>query len=295
MSGELTRRRWIEMAIAAMAAAGLAKAAMAEEAATPAPAKAGRWPFYAMDTGLGGPDVPTIEAKVKLLAKLGYTGVDAGLNHPQLPKWLEELDKHNLQLWAVYTTPSLDDPLDARLAESIKLMKGRKTRIEMAIGSKTLKPSDPQGDAKATEMLRRASDMAADTGPVVSVYPHRGSWTERVEDGLRLARLVSRKNVGTNFNLVHYRWVKPNPPLEPLLAEALPHLMTVTINGLAGDKIVSLDQGDYDLAAFLATLKKVGYAGPVGLQAWSVQGLSEEHLGRSMGKWRELMAKLDQA
>jgi len=294
MSGELTRREWMEMTVAAIAAAGLAKGVLAEEAA-PAPAKAGRWPFYAMDTGLGGPDVPTIEAKVSLLATLGYAGVDCGLNHQTLPKWLEELDKHNLQLWAVYITPDLDAPPDPRLADSIKLMKGRKTRLEMAIGSKTLKPSDAAGDAKAAEMLRRASDMAADTGPVISVYPHRGSWTERVEDGLRLAKLVSRKNVGTNFNLVHYKWVKPNLPLEPLLTEALPHLMTVTINGLAGDKIVSLDQGDYDLAAFLATLKKVGYAGPVGLQAWSVPGPSEEHLGRSMAKWRELMTKLDQA
>jgi hypothetical protein len=33
----------------------------------------------------------------------------------------------------------------------------------------------------------------------------------------------------------------------------------------------------------------------VGLQAWSVPGPSEEHLGRSMAKWRELMTKLDQA
>jgi sugar phosphate isomerase/epimerase len=292
MSDELTRREWMELAaVAAGAMAGLAKGALAEDAASPA-AKAPPWPFYAMDTGLGGADVPTIEAKVKLLAKLGYAGVDCGLNHQQLPKWLEELDKNNLQLWAVYTSPQLEDPVDPGLAGSIKLMKGRKTRVELAIRSKGLKRSDTAGDEKGVELLKRVSDLCADTGPVVSVYPHTGFWTERVEDGVRLARRVDRRNVGANFNLVHYKWVKPNPPLEPLLADALANLMLVTINGLAGDKIVSLDQGDYDLAAFLATLRKVGYAGPVGLQGYGVPGPSEEHLGRSMATWRELTKKM---
>jgi sugar phosphate isomerase/epimerase len=293
MFDELTRREWMEMAVAAMGAvAGLAKWALAEEAAPAVPAKAPPWPFYAMDTGLGGPDVPAIEAKVKLLAKLGYTGVDYSLNHQQLPKWIEELDKNNLQLWAVYTSPLLEDPMDPGLAGSIRLMKGRKTRVELAIRSKGLKRSDPAGDQMGVDLLKRVSDLCADAGPVASVYPHTGFWTERVEDGVRLARLVDRKNVGANFNLVHYKWVKPNPPLEPLLKDALPHLMTVTINGLAGDKIVSLDQGDYDLAAFLATLRKVGYTGPVGLQGYGVPGPSEEHLGRSMTTWRELTKKV---
>ncbi|NBS91905.1 hypothetical protein EBS67_18225, partial [bacterium] len=35
---------------------------------------ASRYPFYAMDTGLRGPDVPSLEKKVALLAKLGFAG-----------------------------------------------------------------------------------------------------------------------------------------------------------------------------------------------------------------------------
>jgi sugar phosphate isomerase/epimerase len=319
MSGELTRREWLGAAMAGLASGGLGRLAAAGGAAAGAEAgaeKAGPaggavagaearadagaakvppFVFYAMDTGLAGPDVPAIEAKVKLAARLGYAGIDFGFNRQQLPRMLEELDKAGLALWGLYTSPAIEDPLDAALADAFKLLKGRKTRVELAMRSKSLKPSDPQGDPKAADLLRRASDAAADTGPVISVYPHTGCWAERVEDGLRLARQVGRKNVGANFNLVHYKWVKPNPPLEPLLREALPHLATVTINGLAGDKIVSLDRGDYDLLALLTTLKKVGYAGPVGLQAWSVPGPSEEHLSRSMNKWKELMKKLQEA
>jgi sugar phosphate isomerase/epimerase len=244
-----------------------------------------------MDTGLRGPDVPTIEAQVALVKKLGYTGVDFGLGG-QLPRQLEQLGQHGLQLWAVYVSPSLEGGLPAGLEESIKLMKGRPTRIELAIGSKEFKCSDPAGDAKAVEMLKRASDMAADTGPVISVYPHRGSWTERVDDGIRLAKQVGRKNVGANFNLVHWKWLPQTKSLEALLAEALPHLMTVTINGMAGNTIVPLDEGDYDVTEFMATVKKVGYRGPVGFQGYGIKGNSEDILSRTMKKWREIMAKI---
>ena len=41
-----------------------------------------------------------------------------------------------------------------------------------------------QGESFGTiEAVKAVSDLCADTGPVVSVYPHRGNWTERVEDG----------------------------------------------------------------------------------------------------------------
>jgi sugar phosphate isomerase/epimerase len=278
--------------VTAAGAAGLGRLASAAETTQATAAKdATPFPFYAMDTALRGPDVPTIEAQVSLLKKLGYTGADFGLGD-QLPKQLEQLGQHGLQLWAVYLTPSLEAGLPASLEESIKLMKGRPTRIELAIGSKQVKCSDPAGDAKAVEMLKRASDMAADTGPVISVYPHRNSWTERVDDGVRLAKLVGRKNVGTNFNLVHWKWLPQTKSLEALLTEALPHLMTVTINGMAGDKIVPLDEGDYDVTEFMATVKKVGYRGPVGFQGYSIKGNSEEILSRTMKKWREIMAKI---
>ena len=261
----------------------------AEESA-PA-AKPPRFRFYAMDTGLGGPDVPKMEDKVALLKKLGYVGIDYWMNPKTLPQMLDLLDKQGLELCAVYTTPTLGWKPDATFTDAVKLMKGRATRIETAIGGGTLKPSDPAGDAQAIEMLKGLSDLCGDSGPVVSVYPHRGNWTERVEDGVRLAKAVGRKNVGTNFNVVHWQWVKPAKPAEELLTEALPYLKTVTINGLkgAGQQIVPLDEGDFDLTAFMTTLKKVGYSGIVGLQGYGVGGPSETHLGKSMGKWKEIM------
>ncbi|MCY3018990.1 MAG: TIM barrel protein [Planctomycetota bacterium] len=288
MNSRFTRRGFMGMSSAAMLG-GLARTGQGEELA---PAKKAPWPFYAFDNGLGG--VPTPEAKCKLLKDLGYEGIEY---HPgDLPRMLEQLDKHGLKLFSIYTTPSLEDPIP-KWGDWIKLLKGRDTRIEMGITRKSVKPSDPAGDEKGLALVKAISDLCADTGPVVSIYPHTGFWTERVDDGVRMAKLSERKNVGTNFNLVHWQWVKQTRTVEEALKDALPHLFLVTFNGLKGPKtgqqqIRPLDDSDYDLQEFLALVKKTGYAGPVGLQCWSVKEPAEEHLKRSMAAWQKLVAGL---
>jgi sugar phosphate isomerase/epimerase len=202
------------------------------------------------------------------------------------------LDESRLQLACVYLSPSLGEVLDPRLPESIKRMKGRPTRIELAIQSKRFRPSDPAGDEAGVDLVKRVSDMAGDLGPVVSIYPHAGAWTERVQDGVRLSRLADRKNVGTNFNLVHWSWLKQDEPLEKVLRQALPYLKTVSINGLDGRKIVPLDQGGYDVTAVMRTLQHTGYKGPVGFQGYGIPGPSRTLLERSMHKWREIQSAL---
>src|SRR5947209_6440641 len=72
--------------------------------------------FYAMDTALAGPDVPTLEKKVRLLKELGFAGIGYTLDHRRLPHLLELLDREGLELWAVYTTPSLEGEPDPELA-----------------------------------------------------------------------------------------------------------------------------------------------------------------------------------
>jgi sugar phosphate isomerase/epimerase len=288
MTDRLTRRRFTSSTLVALVAGRLFSTPAGAEPQQPEP-KEGPFPFYAMDTGLRGPDVPTLEKKVQLLKKLGFRGIGYTLNHRELPQLLELLDGAGLELSAVYTTPALEGEPDPALPASVKLLKGRATRIELAVTSKKFKPSDPEGDRAGVELLKRVSDLAGDTGPVASVYPHRGYWTERVEDGARLARLAGRKNVGTHFNLVHWKWLPQRRPVAEVLKEALPHLFCVTVNGLKGDAIVPLDEGDFDLAGFLKTLHDTGYRGRVGLQGFGMPGPSEEHLGRSMRRWRDLM------
>ena len=289
MDSEMERRAFLRNAAAGTGGLGLLAQRGTTAAAEPKPAP---WPFYAFDNGLR--TVRTIEAKVKLLKDLGYDGIEYHLNHAQLPKMVAALDKHGLKLYGVYSVPMLESPVDPRLADSVKAMAAHPTRIELAIRSKKHRPSDPAGDATAIEMMKRVSDLCGDAGPMVSIYPHTGFWTERVDDGVRLAKAVGRKNVGTHFNLVHWTSVKQPRPLDEVLKESLPHLLCVTINNgtTKGRKIYALDKGDYDLLGFLRLARTLGYTGPVGLQCYSVPGPSEEHLKRSMDTWRELLRKL---
>jgi sugar phosphate isomerase/epimerase len=289
MIHRLDRRGFLGLSAAA-GLAGLARTGRSEDA----PAKKAPWPFYAFDNGLNS--VAGVEAKCKLLKDLGYDGIEYHVAPAEMPSMLEQLDKHGLKMFAIYTTPSLEAPAPA-WGDWIKLLKGRETRIEMGIISKTVKPSDPAGDEKGVALVKAISDLCADTGPVVSIYPHTGFWTERVDDGVRLAKLVGRKNFGTNFNLVHWQWVKQTRTVEETLKEAVPYLFLVTFNGLKGPKtshqqIRPLDDSDYDLAEFLGIVKKVGYTGPVGLQCYSVKEPPAEHLKRSMDTWRKLVAGL---
>lgn len=298
MNRTSTRREWLGKTLCA--AAGALLACTAHTKAADAPDGAAKssfreippWTLYAFDNGLDGPDVSSVESKVALLKKLGYTGMTDQMGRQRLPEVLAALDKQGLEFASYYCTPSVEEPLDPRFADAIALMKGRRARIEIAFASRKFKPSDPAADTLATDMLKRIADLAAESGPLISVYPHKGMWSERVDDGVRLARKVNLKTVGTNLNLVHWKWVPQPRALEEVLLEAVPFLKLVTINGLDKDRIVSLADGDYDVGAFLATVKKAGYTGPIGLQGYSIKGPSETHLKRSMDKWTEIRKAL---
>ena len=46
------------------------------------------------------------------------------------------------------------------------------------------------------------------------------------------------------------------------------------------------------MAAFLKTLKELGYKGPIGLQCYGIGGDTREHLARSMAAWKTLSVNL---
>ena len=118
---------------------------------------------------------------------------------------------------------------------------------------------------------------------------------------MRVARKVDRKNVGVMFNLCHWLKVDDEKNLERVLKLALPHLFAVTINGAdrglgrrgGWNRLIQpLGSGTFDIAGFLRMLRKLGYAGPVGLQCYGLRGDAREHLTRSMAAWRKLCKQI---
>ncbi|MFH1882416.1 MAG: TIM barrel protein, partial [Planctomycetota bacterium] len=175
---------------------------------------------------------------------------------------------------------------------------GRNSILWLFVQSKKLKPSSLEGDARAVQVIREIADAAAESGLRVALYPHTGFWVERVEDAIRVAKKVNRKNVGVTFNLCHWLRTDDEKNMKSILKSAMPYLFVVSINGAdSGGKdwkqlIQTLDRGSFNILRFLKALKNSGYTGPIGLQGYGIGGDAYENLKRSMSAWRKLSEKI---
>ena len=260
---------------------------------------AGPNPFFAMDTATKDAKHKTAKEQVQMVKELGYAGIGATAGKG-LAQMAEELDKNGLRLFAAYVGCNID--ADARsygpeLKEAIEVLKGHNAILWLFVQSKKLKPSSLEGDVRAVEVTQEIADMAAESGVRVALYPHYGFWLERVEDAIRVAKKVDRKNVGVTFNLCHWLRTDNEKNMKSLITSAMPYLFVVSINGAdSGGKdwkqlIQTLDRGSFNIQRFLKVLYKSGYTGPIGLQGYGIGGDAYDNLKRSMGAWRKLTEK----
>jgi len=239
--------------------------------------------------------------QAEMLKDLGYDGV-GHIFLDGVAERLKTLDAAGLTLYQI--TMNVDvaagkPPYEARFKDVLKLVKGRNVQFALLLNGAT--PSDPSVDPHAVKILREMSDLARDSGSQLLLYPHQGSWIERIEDSVRVAEKVDRTNVGVMFNLCHWLRVDKQRDYKPLLKRAMPRLWAVSINGADSqdDKpgwdhyIQPLDKGSFDVGALLTTLKELGYKGPIGLQCYGIGGDARQHLARSMTAWRNLRGNLE--
>jgi sugar phosphate isomerase/epimerase len=242
----------------------------------------------------------SFQEQAELLKELGYDGV----GHTwldQVSERLKSLDDAGLRLFQITMTVEVapgKTPYDARFRDVLALVKGRHVQFDLLLNG--MKPSDPSVDPHAVAILREMSDAARDSGSQLLLYPHQGSWVERMEDACRVADQVNRPNVGVMFNLCHWLRVDKQRDYRPLLKQALPRLWAVSINGADefddqpgwNRYIQPLDQGSFDVGGLLKTLRELGYRGPIGLQCYGIGGDAREHLTRSRNAWRQLRQHL---
>ena len=243
----------------------------------------------------------SFEQQAAMLKELGYPGV----GHIWLDKVeerIQSLDAVQLRLFQITMTVDVapgKTPYDAvRFRAVCDAVRGRGVQFCLLLNG--MKPSDPSVDPYAVTILRTMSDQAKGSGAQLLLYPHQGSWVERIEDSTRVAEKVDRPNVGVMFNLCHWLRVDASRDYKPLLQQAMPRLWAVSINGAdAFDEkpgwdryIQPLDRGNFDVGKLLVTLKELGYKGPIGLQCYGIGGDACEHLARSMTAWLELRQSL---
>ncbi len=261
---------------------------------------AGPNPFFAMDTATKDDKHKTAKEQVEMVRELGYAGIGATAGK-ELAEMAEELDKNGLRLFAVYLGANIDadqQKYGPELKETIEVLKGRNAILWLFVQSKKLKPSSLEGDTRAVQVIREIADVAAVNKVRVALYPHTGFWLEKVEDAIRVAKKVDRKNVGVTFNLCHWLRTDDEENMKSLITSAMPHLFVVSINGAdSGGKdwkqlIQTLDRGSFNILRFLKALKISGYTGPIGLQGYGIGGDAYDNLKRSMNAWRKLNKKL---
>ena len=289
------------MRLASLAILALALAAPPLRAEPAAPAAAPPLFAFCMDTH--DAKKRSLAEQAGLLKELGY----AGAGHLWLDKVderLKTLDAAGLRLFQIYLRVDVSEKpgtgYDPRLRDVVPLLKGRDAMLALLLQGR--KPGDPEGEARAVELVREIDGLAQPAGVRVALYPHTGDWMERVQDALRVAEKADRPGVGVMFNLCH--WMKTTPDdgeLRTLLEKAMPRLAAVSLSGSdavaevksgTGSWIQPLDRGTYDVGGLLGTLRDLGYRGPVGLQCYGIGGDARDHLARSMAAWRALQGRL---
>jgi len=270
---------WKILSLAALVLAGVARAN----------------PFFAMDTVIHNSldDIDTVK-------RLGYAGIGWRVGVPeQVAAAADQIRQHGLKLYSLFSVATLTRTnltWSSQLEGDIIALKGSDTVIWLKIEGKGIPKSSPDGNAVALPALQKLADFAASNGLRVAIYPHTGCWAERVQDAVRLAKLVNRPNFGATFNLCHCLMVGDEEKIPELLAEAAPYLFLVSINGAdagaAGTKwdqlIQPLDAGSYDVGIVLRKLKELNYAGPIALQGYGIKIPASENLTRSMNGWKKL-------
>ncbi|MCU1238659.1 MAG: Xylose isomerase domain protein barrel [Candidatus Solibacter sp.] len=251
-------------------------------------------PFFAFDNGTGRDQKVPLAEQAELVKRTGYAGIGY-TGALKVPEMLHELESRGLKMFSIYVAVRVeaDKPAyDAALPEAIRQLKGHGTVIWL-----TVQGTAPDGEQRAVERVREVADLAAASGLRVVLYPHMGFFVGRIEEALRLRKLVDRPNVGITFNLTHFLAVKDEPNLDQRLREAMPYLEMVSINGAEHEGgwdrlILPLDRGAFDVFGFLKKLVAAGYKGPIGLQCYLVPGDTEENLKRSMIAWRKFQERL---
>ena len=235
-----------------------------------------------------------LEQQAQMLKELGYDGV-GHLWMDNLAERLKTLDAAGLKLFQITLLVDITpgkQAYDPRFKELMPLLKGRGVQFLLLMNG--MKPSDPAGDSRAVEIVREMARIADTSGAQVLLYPHSNMWMETIEDAVRVAGKVDLTNVGVMFNLCHWLRVSKDRDYQPRLAKAMPRLWAISICGADewDDKpgwskyIQPLGRGSFDMAAFLKTLRQLGYAGPVGLQCYGITGDVRDSLAESMRAWR---------
>lgn len=268
-----------------------------------------KWRLFAMDTHFDRAfGAYTFDARCEMLCELGYDATYLSLlNEPawaELPLLAEARQRHGLEIAGVWFSLDLaggeDHPGNLRSIQAIETTPGP-LRYEVALRSSdaALARSDRAGDSAATRWIARLLRAAERAEGSVALYPHVNFWMERIEDALRLARVLEHPRLGVVFCGFHW-YAVDGKDLRARLRDAAPWLRSVNLCGtrrLPDAKVPAtiepLDCGTLDHFALLGMLREINYSEMIGFQGYGMGGDPYANLRRSIQAFREMEARLD--
>ena len=240
---------------------------------------------------------------VKLLKERGYGGIMLSLKDDpgrwkNLPAYLEAMKEHGTRLTAIHARFYIEDGTYPQvIKDNLPLLKGTKVVLIPSVGSRTkMDRKNPEAVAMAVKILREMSDDAKkyDLGGIAP-YMHIGNWIETIDDNVRIAKAVNRRNVGVMFHLHHWQAVggREITKLRADLLNAKPYLMIVVIQGTDQNKATHkiLGEGDYDMVPLVKTLREMDYRGPLGTMGYTQKGDIPAKLTRAYIAWEKIRAE----
>jgi hypothetical protein len=118
-------------------------------------------PFFVFDNGTGRDQHVPLEEQAELVKRTGYAGLGfTGTQH--IPEMLQALEGRGLKLFSIYVAAHIDgdEPsYETGLPEAIRQLQGHGTVIWL-----TVRGSAPDGDARATSVVREIADMPPHPG-----------------------------------------------------------------------------------------------------------------------------------
>jgi len=242
------------------------------------------------------------ELQIKILQQSGYNGAMLSLkDDPKLwkllPAYLAAMKKHNVRLTGIHARFHLEDGTYPQvIKDNLPLLKDTKVVLIPSVGSRTkLGRKDPRGVEMAVKILREMSDDAKKYGlGGVAPYMHIGNWIETIDDNLRIAKAVDRRNVGVMFHLHHWQAVgnRDFDKLRADLIQAKPYLMIVVIQGTDQDKATHkiLGDGSFDMVSLVRVLREIDYQGPLGTMGYTQTGDIPAKLASASQAWEKIKA-----
>jgi sugar phosphate isomerase/epimerase len=239
--------------------------------------------FYAFQNGL---KFGSYAEEAKVLKELGYDGVNqAKVTGQKLAEQVAAYKKVGLHVLSTYLNVT-DKPITE---EQVKPLANSDAMIELTIRKIT---------PKTVEAVRATAEMAAKLKIRVALYPHAGNGVATMAQAMELIKKVDHANLGVMFNLCHFLKSEKAEDLEGALEKAGARLFAVSTAGADlkgknwGQLIQTLDKGDFPQARLFATLKKLKFTGPVGLQCYAVRGDKRTNLKNSIAAWSKVLQDL---